>query len=130
MLLSANRVKEMISFITKALGSTPSSSYSLKVINQTGQDFRTASAAELTALAEKQQIIGKGTEANLKYAILTVDPMEAHMTIQEANSPLPRRKFQLAVPIAADNFTVKRVNEPTGQYFEHRDEVCAAYRRV
>jgi hypothetical protein len=132
MFLSATRIIEMMSFAMKALGPTPSSGYSVRIIDKAGANFRTASAEEAKALAEKKQIVGKGSESNLKYAVLTVDPTEARATIDETNSPplsIRAKKLGLRIPIAEDNFTIRRVNEPTGQYFEHRNDVCATYAR-
>ncbi len=130
-LLAASRIPNLIAFALRALGPLPSSSYSVKIINQSGKDWKTVSADEAIALAQKNQIVGKGSEARLKYAQLTVDHLDGQQTIDEANAPPTSRKkhISLRVPVAEANFTVKHVNEPTGQYFEHRNDICATYSR-
>lgn len=130
-LLAASRIQNLIAFALQALGPLPSSSYSVKVINQAGQDWKTVSADEAIALAAKNQVVGKGSETRLKYLQLTDGTLEAQMTIDETKAPPTSRKkvFSLDIPIAEANFTIKHVNEPTGQYFEHRNEICATYGR-
>lgn len=130
-LLAASRIPNLIAFAMQALGPLPSSSYSVKVINQTGKDWKTVSAEEALALAAKNQIVGKGSDTRLKYAQLTCDTLDAQHTIDETKAPPVTRKkhISLDIPIAEANFTVKHVNEPTGQYFEHRLDVCATYAR-
>jgi len=130
-LLAASRIPNLIAFALQALGPLPSSSYTLKIIDQAGKDWKTVSADEAIALANKGQIIGKGSESRLKYGILAADYFDAQLTIEEAKAPPIARKkhISLDIPIAEANFTVKHVNEPTGQYFEHRNDVCFTYHR-
>lgn len=128
-LLAASRIPNLIAFALQALGPLPSSSYTLKIIDQAGKDWKTVSSDEALALAAKNQIVGKGSESKLKYAQLTVDPSEAQLVIDEANCPPVARKRNIlqSIPIADASFTVKHVNEATGQWWEHRDHICATY---
>lgn len=124
MIISSAR---LLDFVLKALGPLPSSGYKIRVQRADGSLFKLASPDEVAALAEEKQVIGKGSEARLKFTTLTVDDDQALATLSGQGER--RKNFGARIPIAQDNFTVRRVNEPTGQYFEHRNDICANYAR-
>ncbi len=84
MLIPATRLTPYLDLICKALGPLPSSSHSIRVQHKTGALWRNATAGEVKALADQQQIFGIGSPSKLRHAVLDVAPEEAEETLERA----------------------------------------------